>query len=59
MNHNLSSPCINVCKLSYDSWLCTGCGRTKEEITLWSYYNQEEAEKVIQECYKRLWDIQS
>jgi predicted Fe-S protein YdhL (DUF1289 family) len=56
MNHNVPSPCIKVCKLSYKNLLCTGCGRTKEEVTNWMFYTQEEAEKVIQECYKRLWE---
>jgi len=53
MNHNVSSPCIGICKLEE---FCIGCGRSVEEITSWMYYTQEQAEKALEESYKRLWE---
>lgn len=36
----MKSPCILKCKLK-DS-VCIGCHRTKEQIGLWSFYDDEE-----------------
>lgn len=41
----VKSPCILVCKLEND--VCIGCKRTKEEITLWTKYTDEEKQKVL------------
>lgn len=41
---NISSPCIQVCRLRNGA--CIGCYRTKEEITAWSSYSDEEKHNV-------------
>ena len=33
---NLPSPCVSVCRMSEDTGLCEGCGRTLDEIIAWS-----------------------
>jgi predicted Fe-S protein YdhL (DUF1289 family) len=35
----VKSPCIKICKLDEKSVSCIGCGRTIEEITNWSMFN--------------------
>jgi predicted Fe-S protein YdhL (DUF1289 family) len=49
------SPCINICRYN-DFGLCVGCLRTKEEISNWSYYSDEEKRKVKEEIIKRRLD---
>lgn len=41
----MKSPCIQVCVLKED--ICTGCGRTKQEITAWSRMTDGEREEII------------
>ncbi len=41
----VKSPCILVCTLQDD--ICIGCKRTKEEITKWMKYTDEEKQKVL------------
>jgi predicted Fe-S protein YdhL (DUF1289 family) len=41
----MRSPCIKQCKLVDD--VCTGCRRTKEEITNWTKYTDEQRSKII------------
>ncbi len=43
---NVSSPCIQVCKLDeFD--VCIGCGRTRDEIARWMQMSQEEKLKIV------------
>jgi predicted Fe-S protein YdhL (DUF1289 family) len=40
MNHSelhalVTSPCVDVCELNADN-ICKGCGRTTDEIEIWS-----------------------
>lgn len=30
------SPCVGICRMDADGRLCTGCGRTLDEIANWS-----------------------
>ncbi len=39
------SPCTRECVL--EGSLCTGCGRTIEEIINWSHFTDEEKETII------------
>ena len=41
------TPCIAVCKIDRTTDLCTGCGRTKDEITRWSRMTDEERMGVM------------
>jgi|MDSY01.2.fsa_nt_gb predicted Fe-S protein YdhL (DUF1289 family) len=38
----IKSPCVNVCKIDYESGYCIGCNRTTEEITNWSSFNDSQ-----------------
>jgi uncharacterized protein len=50
----VASPCINVCVYDFDSDICTGCGRTLEEISDWNFYDNQKKLKIIKKCKKRL-----
>ena len=41
----IKSPCVNVCKIDYESGYCLGCNRTIEEITNWNLKDDEQ--KII------------
>ncbi len=49
----VKSPCIKICKYDKNE-LCEGCRRTKEEITNWMKYSDEEKKEVIKKCNNRL-----
>jgi|TARA_B110000261_G_C12873145_1_gene273220 predicted Fe-S protein YdhL (DUF1289 family) len=49
----IKSPCKSVCELDPNTNLCSGCGRTKDEITNWIHYNDEEREKIIKKVDKK------
>ena len=50
----MKTPCVKICKL-IDS-VCIGCGRTSEQITMWSKYTDKEREKIIKEFQSDLRD---
>ena len=41
------TPCISVCKIDIHTSTCQGCGRTMEEIRMWSKYSDEERMGVM------------
>lgn len=41
------SPCISVCKINKHTQVCEGCGRTIEEIKMWTKYSDEERMAVM------------
>ena len=43
------SPCIEVCRIDYDTGLCYGCLRTRMEIENWSFMREEDKEKLLVE----------
>jgi predicted Fe-S protein YdhL (DUF1289 family) len=40
------SPCKNVCRMDEASGLCAGCGRTLDEIALWSVLDDDDKRTV-------------
>jgi len=49
---DIDSPCISKCKLNAE--LCTGCGRTKDEIKQWKGMKRREKKEVVGLAAKRL-----
>ena len=45
----IKSPCIRVCILDRASQLCTGCGRSLDEINRWSKLTDTERDRIIAE----------
>jgi predicted Fe-S protein YdhL (DUF1289 family) len=49
----VNSPCIKVCKVDPNSYICTGCYRTLEEIAKWLQYTEQEKVAVLNNCLVR------
>lgn len=47
------SPCIEVCRIDYDTGLCYGCLRTRMEIENWSFMREEDKERLLVELKER------
>jgi len=47
----ISTPCINICKLENN--LCVGCFRTIDEIVNWKHYTEIERIEIIEISRKR------
>jgi uncharacterized protein len=50
----IESPCIKLCVLDPVSGLCTGCGRTLDEIAQWASLTQSERRRVVDALPARL-----
>ena len=42
----LPSPCRNICRMDEPSGYCVGCGRTLDEIALWSVLDDDDKRAV-------------
>lgn len=51
---NLTSPCINICKLD-ENKICIGCYRTIDEIANWTKYTDKVKLQIISELENRRW----
>ncbi len=49
----IDSPCNNICTPDPESGLCTGCGRTFEEIVNWPRYTNKQKKNVLKELKYR------
>jgi predicted Fe-S protein YdhL (DUF1289 family) len=48
----IESPCVNVCTLDAHK-ICIGCGRTIDEIAVWSRLGDEERRAVCERAARR------
>jgi len=49
----VDSPCNDTCATDLESELCIGCGRTKDEISNWLIYSDEQKKSVLQDLKRR------
>jgi predicted Fe-S protein YdhL (DUF1289 family) len=49
----IETPCINVCTLDPRSKLCSGCGRTVDEIARWGSMIPAERTRIMAELPAR------
>lgn len=47
------SPCIGVCELS-DEEICLGCGRTLQDIAVWSGADEARRREIVEQARRRL-----
>jgi predicted Fe-S protein YdhL (DUF1289 family) len=45
----IQTPCINICKIDPATRLCTGCGRTLDEIARWGSMSDAERTTIMHE----------
>lgn len=55
----MQTPCIRICLIDPNSQLCSGCGRTLDEIGNWTAYDDEERRSIIQQLPARLHGLQA
>jgi predicted Fe-S protein YdhL (DUF1289 family) len=48
------SPCEKICTVDPGSGLCSGCGRSLDEIEHWVKYSDAERTRIMQELPERL-----
>jgi len=51
------SPCKNICRMHAPSGHCVGCGRTIDEIALWSVLDDDDKRAVWALLPQRLADL--
>ena len=52
----MESPCIKICVIDEQSGLCTGCGRTRGEIAVWSSITSADRRRIMTDLPARLKD---
>ncbi len=50
----MDSPCVKICTYDPERGLCSGCGRTLEEIGAWSALTDDQRRAVMAELPQRL-----
>jgi uncharacterized protein len=49
----IASPCIKVCVMNPAAGICSGCGRTLEEIARWGSMSDAERARIMAELPSR------
>ena len=49
---SMESPCVNICKLDRKGRVCTGCGRTTDEIRRWRGMSKTERRAIMERLKK-------
>jgi predicted Fe-S protein YdhL (DUF1289 family) len=49
----IQTPCIDICKIDPITRLCTGCGRTLDEIARWGSMSDAERAAIMRELPSR------
>lgn len=55
----IESPCKLICELDLDRGLCKGCGRSREEIALWTRFSDVKRAYIMTELDDRLAELKS
>ena len=54
MTPEIQSPCKLICELDLEKGLCKGCGRSREEIAMWTRYSDAKRAFIMTELEERL-----
>lgn len=46
-NAQIKSPCVLTCTLDLERGQCLGCGRSREQIALWSRYSNAQRDSIM------------
>ena len=58
MSDTVKSPCILVCSIDMKTGYCFGCGRTRDEISGWMTYSDQERDEIMAGLPQRLEGIE-
>jgi predicted Fe-S protein YdhL (DUF1289 family) len=50
----METPCIKICVLDAGSGLCSGCGRSLDEIADWASLSDAERGRIMAELPERM-----
>ena len=50
----MDSPCIDICTMDPETGLCSGCGRTLEEIAGWAGLTDHERQRIMRSLADRM-----
>jgi uncharacterized protein len=50
----MESPCVKICVIDKVRRICTGCGRTLDEIAVWSAISSSDRRQIMSELPARL-----
>jgi hypothetical protein len=50
----METPCVKFCVLDPGSGLCSGCGRTLDEIAAWGGLSEEDRQRIMAELPERM-----
>jgi hypothetical protein len=50
----ISSPCIKICAIDHASRLCSGCGRSLDEIARWGGMTEAERLQIMRALQERM-----
>ena len=59
MTLEIQSPCKLICELDLDKGLCKGCGRSREEIAMWTRYSDAQRAFIMTELDERLEELKT
>jgi len=51
---NIQSPCTLICSIDMKTGYCFGCGRTRDEISSWMNYSDQERSNIMSGLDARL-----
>jgi len=57
MTPQIQSPCKLICELDLKQGLCKGCGRSREEIAMWTRYTDAKRAFIMTELEGRLEEL--
>ena len=49
----VSTPCINICRMDEQNRLCIGCFRTLEELKRWSSMSEDQRLEIMAQLEAR------
>jgi len=50
----IQSPCKLICEMDIEKSQCKGCGRTREEIAMWTRYSDAKRAFIMTELKARI-----
>ncbi|MGA7713773.1 MAG: DUF1289 domain-containing protein [Rhizomicrobium sp.] len=50
----IQSPCLKICSIDAASGLCSGCGRTLDEIARWAGMSEDERAAIMRDLKDRM-----
>jgi uncharacterized protein len=50
---NMITPCVKICVIHTVEKICIGCFRSRDEISQWKNYSEEERQKIMETLKNR------